>query len=61
MPRGVETNLLVVTRLTVAFVHADRLGDVAQDQRLEALNPVTKKRSCWRTISVATLRMVVAR
>ena len=43
------------------FVHADGVGDGLEIERPQMLDAVAKNASCWRTISLDTFRMVLAR
>ena len=62
MPRGGRHVLVGGHAADGRFVHADRVGDGLQVQRPQMLRRrLTRKASCWRTISVATFRMVWAR
>src|SRR6266851_2958274 len=61
MPRGVAMYLLEVTRLTVLSCSSVAMAMSRSTSGLSALTPLRKKASCWRTISRATFRIVVAR
>ena len=61
MPRGVAMYLLEVTRLTVLSCSSVAMAMSRSTSGLSALTPWRKKPSCWRTISRATFRIVVAR
>src|ERR1700741_707001 len=60
-PRGVATYLLEVTRETVDSCISTASATVLRLSGRRARTPETKKPSCWRTISLATFRMVRAR
>src|SRR5262245_57389430 len=60
-PRGVETYLFEVTRETVDSCISTASATVLRLRGRSARTPCTKKPSCWRTISLATLRIVRAR
>ena len=61
MPRGVAMYLFVVTRLTVLSCMPIASAMSRRISGRRRCTPWRKKPSCWRTISVATLRIVVAR
>ena len=60
-PRGVAMYLLEVTRLTVLSCSSVAMAMSRSTSGRSALTPWRKKPSCWRTISRATFRIVVAR
>ena len=60
-PRGVATYLFEVTRQTVDSCMSMASATSFRVIGLRCATPWTRKPSCWRTISVATLRMVWAR
>ena len=59
MPRGVATYLFEVTRETVDSCMPIASATVRRFSGRRCSTPWTRKPSCWRTISVATLRMVL--
>ncbi len=61
MPRLVAIDLLEVTRETVDSCMPMASAMVLRFSGLRYCTPRAKKASCWRTISVATFRMVRAR
>ena len=60
-PRGVEMYLFEVTRLTVNSCMSIASATSFSVMGLRNAMPRCRNSSCWRTISVATLRMVCAR
>ncbi len=59
-PRGVAMYLLEVTRLTVDSCMPMASATVFRLSGRRCSTPKARKPSCWRTISLATLRMVLA-
>ena len=60
-PRGVAIYLFEVTRLTVDSCMPMASATVLRLSGRRCSTPKARKPSCWRTISEATLRMVLAR
>ena len=60
-PRGVARYLFEVTRLTVDSCMPMASATVFRFSGRRCSTPKARKPSCWRTISLATFRMVLAR
>src|SRR5487761_2298679 len=61
MPRGVAIYLLAVTRDTVDSCMAMAAATVLRLSGRRCSTPCAKKASCWRTISLETFKIVLAR